>query len=106
MGRKAKIFPGFASSPLFFRCTDGQGPGTDGIVLEPRFGHSQGGGFDKRTSPVSVVGQGLVYSADNPLFYLRIHCIPHDGLQVRGLWAAFWEDETLLVWIQLPKSLS
>ena len=43
MGRKAHIFPGFSSGPLLFGCTDGQGPGTDGLVLENRFGLGQGG---------------------------------------------------------------
>ena len=49
MGRKAQIFPGFTSGPLLFRCTDGQGPGTDGLVLESRSSLSQGGRFDEWT---------------------------------------------------------
>ena len=53
--------------------------------------------------PVPVNGQGLVYCADNPLFDLRIHCVPHDRLQVRVLGAAHREEETLVVWVELPQ---
>ena len=52
---------------------------------------------------VPVGRQGLVYNANDPEFYFRIHCVSQDGLQVRGFRAALREDETLVLWIQLSK---
>ena len=51
MGRKAQVFPGISSGPLLFGYTDGQGPGTDRLVLENRFGLGKGGGFNNWTRP-------------------------------------------------------
>ena len=52
---------------------------------------------------IPVGRQGLVYSAGDPEFDFRIHCVPQDGLQVRGLQAALQEEETLVLWIDLPQ---